>query len=364
MNLWQRHEVTRDSSISLPRISGTGFAALDLIFPYGSDPEETEAAYLAAAGGTCANILLTLVQLGLRVSFLSRLGHDPAGMEISIAFRRAGADVSPIHHDKTIFSPVILQYLRSSDQGGHDHWFSRSYRGRKLPKYVSVTNDQVESAIPILEQSWAFVFDRLTVETLNAVRTAHASGALILFEPSSIEDVSLFRSALAYVDILKFSSKRLDDQLSKAWLTEVPVVIRTLGEIGLEVSFRDRPDLYHYLPAINAPRITDSCGSGDMVTAGLLFWLAIQEGRDQQIMLQGIRKGQKLAAMNCAFVGARGIFHAMDVASIKHFWLDASMQAWLREIRRINPTAGYTRIERESIFLTLAPHGGSPLVLG
>nr|VFJ68572.1 MAG: fructokinase [Candidatus Kentron sp. FW] len=353
MNLWQRHEGIEDSSTPLPRISGTGFAALDLIFPYGADHGGTEQTCLAAAGGTCANILLTLVQLGVRVSFLSRLGRDLAGMKISAAFRRARADISPIHHDNTVFSPVILQYLRSSDQGGEDHWFSRSYRGRRLPRYVSITHNQVNSAIPILEQSWAFVFDRLTVETLNAARAAHAGGALVLFEPSIVEDPSLFRNALAYVDILKFSSRRLGNRLPKAWLTKVPVVIQTSGQRGLEIFFRDRTDLCRHLPAINAPRLIDSCGSGDMVTIGLLFWLAIQGNRDQRVILQGVRKGQKLAAMNCAFVGARGIFHAMDVAEIKRLWLeDASIKTWTHEIPALDPMAGYALVEKGSRFLS------------
>ena len=327
-------------------VSGTGFATLDLIFPWSNRQNESGAEYFSAAGGTCANVLLTLAQLGLHVNFLSRLGRDPAGMNISDSFRQAGVNISSILHDDTISSPIILQYLGSPERGCDDHWFSRHYQGHHLPGYTGITRDQVMSATPTLTRSRAFVFDRLTPETLSAARAAHAGGALVLFEPSAIRDQALFQDALTFIDILKFSSQRLDkERLPDAWLTDVPVVIRTSGEVGLNIFFRDRPKPYR-LPAIKAPRMTDSCGSGDMVTAGLLFWLGTLGIRDWQAILQGIEKGQKLAAMNCAFVGARGLFHAMDISRIKKFWLELPTDAWALKVQTVKPIAGYSRIKK------------------
>lgn len=332
-------------------VSGTGFAALDLIFPWSNRQDESGAEHFSAAGGTCANVLLTLAQLGLHVSFLSRLGRDPAGMNISDSFRQAGVDVNAIFHDDTISSPIILQYLGSPEREGDDHWFSRHYQGRHLPGYTGITRDQVLFATPTLTRSQAFVFDRLTPETLSAAHTASSGGALVLFEPSAIRDQALFRDALAFIDILKFSSQRLDkEKLPDTWLTDVPVVIRTSGEMGLDIFFRGRPRPYH-LPAIKAPRMADSCGSGDMVTAGLLFWLGTSEIRDRQAFLQGIGKGQKLAAMNCAFVGARGLFHAMDISRIRKFWLELSMDAWAQEVHMVKPVTGYGKIKKTPAFL-------------
>jgi fructokinase len=62
-----------------------------------------------------------------------------------------------------------------------------------------------------------------------------------------------------------------------------------------------------------APRVIDSAGAGDMVTSGLIHVL-LQHGMpvlDVPTLETGLRFGQTLAALNCGFVGARGLFAAL-----------------------------------------------------
>ncbi|MFX7849927.1 hypothetical protein ABTK11_22725, partial [Acinetobacter baumannii] len=52
---------------------------------------------------------------------------------------------------------------------------------------------------------------------------------------------------------------------------------------------------------------------GDMVSVGVIDWLlAHRRGDDEQFSMaefvRGVEAGQRLAAENCAFVGARGLF--------------------------------------------------------
>ena len=54
------------------------------------------------------------------------------------------------------------------------------------------------------------------------------------------------------------------------------------------------------------------CGPGDMVSVGLIDWLlthhqsnSVLSGSD---LVEGIIAGQRLAAENCAYAGARGLF--------------------------------------------------------
>ena len=69
---------------------------------------------------------------------------------------------------------------------------------------------------------------------------------------------------------------------------------------------------------LNRTRSKDICGSGDMVTVGLIDWLLTHYRGTRELVGQdladGIVAGQRLAAENCAYAGARGLFkeHGAD----------------------------------------------------
>src|SRR3546814_16362979 len=71
--------------------------------------------------------------------------------------------------------------------------------------------------------------------------------------------------------------------------------------------------------AILAARVADTCGAGDMVSVGVIDWMltnnfetlaALSAGN----LLTGVLAGQRLAAENCAFAGARGLFKERGAA--------------------------------------------------
>ena len=71
-----------------------------------------------------------------------------------------------------------------------------------------------------------------------------------------------------------------------------------------------------YLKAVPAPRLADSCGSGDWCTAGLIAKTAAdgQKGLRRagaRGVRAALRYGQALAAWNCSFEGARGGMYAV-----------------------------------------------------
>ncbi|MHA4915512.1 hypothetical protein, partial [Enterococcus faecium] len=77
-----------------------------------------------------------------------------------------------------------------------------------------------------------FYVDRLSDTTLLAMEEASGAGALVLFEPNSLKDWSLFRKALPFIDILKASEDtraEMDTQSFEA----PPYFISTHGGEGL-----------------------------------------------------------------------------------------------------------------------------------
>ncbi|MBN8904959.1 MAG: hypothetical protein J0H57_28420 [Rhodospirillales bacterium] len=75
--------------------------------------------------------------------------------------------------------------------------------------------------------------------------------------------------------------------------------------------------------------VRDTCGSGDMVTLGLID--TILQSRacglsslSVETVLTGIVAGQKLAAANCAYVGARGLFREEGAAYARSILAEAA----------------------------------------
>jgi fructokinase len=120
------------------------------------------------------------------------------------------------------------------------------------------------------------------------------------------------------------------------------VTIRTHGSFGLTASFEGVEKLF---PSHPAPRLVDTCGSGDMVTIGLLDYL-LTRWRERPRwsaadIHAGVEAGQRLAAINCAFAGARGIFHAVGARRLRSA-LDQGFSSDFRAYAiKFGPCAGY-----------------------
>jgi hypothetical protein len=120
--------------------------------------------------------------------------------------------------------------------------------------------------------------------------------------------------------------------------TSTLLEIRTLGSRGLRYRHRLGRGVskWMHLEAMGAPRISDTCGSGDWCTAGLL---AILAGNGQaglrsagaKDISEALRYGQALAAWNCAFEGARGGMYRVDRTAFDE-QINALMKGQLRAL--------------------------------
>ena len=82
-----------------------------------------------------------------------------------------------------------------------------------------------------------------------------------------------------------------------------------------------------------------------MVTTGLIHALMNAGATRGSIRIDdvysGLLMGQRLAALNCAFVGARGAFHAFGGATIRNA-LMSRLEGGL-DVAGVEPYAGYER---------------------
>jgi fructokinase len=283
-------------------VAGTGFAALDRVYA------KREKAF-EALGGSCGNVLVSLAMLQRSVLPLLALGDDAVGNSLVDEFVRAGADTRYISRRYGMSSPVVAQWL-DPDVGQHSFSFICPETEKDLPRYCAVDELEVEGAKPALSACEVFYTDRLNSSTFRAMQTAAESGSIVFFEPSAVEDDDLFDRAIDLCSIVKYSSARLWGRISARRLRAGAIAIVTHGVDGLEVR-RDGERVW--CAAIKAPVVRDTCGSGDMVSVGIIDWMLTHHRRGTaqpslDFFLSGVVAGQRLAAINCAYAGARGVF--------------------------------------------------------
>ena len=281
-------------------VAGTGFAVLDRVYATGSF------AVSEALGGSCGNVLISLAMLRRRVAPILSLGRDEAGRRLLDEFLSAGAETRFIHCRPERRSPILVQLVDPS-VGVHSFAWTCPETRKELPHFEPVDPEDVAEAGPVLERCAVFYVDRVTEAVANAMERARSAGAIVFFEPSEEGQAGLFARAVAAASILKFSADRLGAGVEPA---EGAVSIVTHGDAGLEVAGGGERRWLRPFPARD---VRDTCGSGDMVSVGVIHWLLAirpdaRSGLDLAAVVPGVRAGQRLAAENCGYVGARGLF--------------------------------------------------------
>lgn len=298
-----------------PIAFGAGLIALDMIVS-----AESSSSMRAHAGGTCGNVLTALAYLGWNSYPIARLSNDVASQVVRADLSRWGVHLDHASCKPSAHTPIIVQQIKRKRDGTPTHSFSWACPrcGRRLPSFQPVTRAVVEAIAPDLQRARVFFMDRLSRGILDLAALAAKSGALIMYEPSGVAEPRLLKEAVALAHVVKYAETRLarvEDLWSRGAATMIE--IQTLGDRGLRYRHKlhGKRSRWLTLPAIDAPRLVDTCGSGDWCSAGFLaqtFRLqpeGLSELKPAQLT-QALQYGQALAAWNCGFEGARGGMYA------------------------------------------------------
>lgn len=279
-------------------VVGTGFTALDRVVSEDHVSIET-------LGGSCGNVLISLAMLGRRVAPVLELGDDDTAARLIEEFLEAGTDTTYVRRRQGMTTPIVEQ-TNDRATGQHRFSFVCGAHGGGRASYQPATRLLFEKAYRAVTCCRVFYADRTNTDILWTMRLAKEKGATVIFEPSDFSDRAAVDEACSVADIVKVSSDRLKSDI----LRSAQFVIVTHGSRGLELISSDASS---WFPAVEASRFEDACGSGDMVTVALIDALLSSDGRRQETALhetvaRGLMLGQRVAAANCAYVGARGMF--------------------------------------------------------
>lgn len=283
-------------------IAGTGFTVLDRVY-------SNNRKVIEELGGSCGNVLISLAQLNRKVAPLLKLGEDQVGELLVQEFEKAGADTSFISMRHSVSSPILAETLRA-ESGQHTFSFTCPETKTPFPRHVPIDAYDLHHARSLLAGCAIFYTDRLSESIARALEEASANGAWIFFEPSSLDDKDLFARAVKVANIIKCSADRIPHYREISAKHSRSLMIVTHGHEGLEVIQGSKTIKRAAIPA---NRVIDTCGSGDMVSVGIIDWMLAAErsfgsGWTAEMIMGGVVAGQRLAAANCSFAGARGLF--------------------------------------------------------
>ena len=247
----------------------------------GLEPETSNPANIKTTlGGTARNVAENLARLGAEVKLISAVGDDMAGRQILEKTSRAGVD---IQHVQVVDDANTGSYIAVLDSGGG--------------LSVALDDTQVMSAITpdwvyknrglISDASMVMVDGGVTEATLETVvREANKVGVPVCADPSSTRLATRLCPILGQLNLVVPNELEAaaicgneyvgyDPDASLALAREmvkrgVDTSVVTLSDFGLVYATSDESG---YLPS-NAQNVVDSTGTGDAITAAILFGMS------------------------------------------------------------------------------------------
>lgn len=291
-----------------PTCMGSGLVALDIIY------EKSRNSPKFLAGGSCGNVLTILSYFGWNSYPMARLGNDQEGNRIVEDMKRWNVRTDFVEQDSKIDSPRIIERVLDSKTPQHRFYFKCEH-GNWLPQRKPFLLKSLEIIQHKFPQSNVFYFDRASPSALETAKLLKKQNTIIFFEPPRfVHDDDVFLKCLQISDIVKHCYDQSEDtEKSKI---NIPLEIQTMGEKGLRYKAKfSKHNAWQEMDAYPVHNLVDAAGSGDWLTAGLihvLFQHGTKHVPSEKRLEFALKFGQAMAALNCKYVGARGIMYNLS----------------------------------------------------
>jgi fructokinase len=201
-----------------------------------------------------------------------------------------------------------------------------------------------------------FFFDRVTPAALRLAKEYRNKGTIIFFEPYNLKRLEELTEAIGICHILKFSNnltkkdvyQLMDDTtlLEKIKSYRPNLIIQTLGEHGLFYNYPGS-EKWHYTKGKKLEKVFDTCGAGDWLTTGFLFYLQELTAKNRirlidtlnsaELVKSALDFSQMLASLSSMFVGARGLSKLLEKNEILNITED-----YIKKNSEIIPSVEYS----------------------
>ena len=288
------------------KVLGAGFTGIDLI------KGMTQSSI--SLGGTAANVLTILSQLGFETTLLTA---EYAG-ELGDWYKNAlqVRQITPIYFQKS--KKCLSVIIEDINHDNNVHFFRTSCSKCKS-SFINVilpSDEKIKKLPSEINECNLLFYDRFS-SGINYVANINQKG-WNMYEPNAFRLYTNLLNGCRSSDIVKFSTERIPDKICNQLLndlvdTRVKITIVTMGQKGLKFTIKKNGGWgeWNYFSSIKNKNIVDTAGAGDWLTAGFLYELLSEYPKAQNVgqekIAEKIKRAQLLATAACDFVGAQGM---------------------------------------------------------
>lgn len=276
-------------------------------------------------GGAVANVLSAASKCGCTTAFIGKVGRDMHGLFLKKTLEDAGIDTHGMLVTHDVFT--TLAFVELSQQGERTFAFARKPGADTCLRSDELDRQLLQSTKILHIGSLSLTNEPARSATLEAIRIAKASGALLSYDPNyravlwpdEQTACKQMRSILGNVDLIKLSKEEVClitdcDSPADAALalhkSGISIVTVTLGSEGSMACVNGK---IVSVPGYRVP-VVDTTGAGDCFWGTFLYRLLDSGKRPNDISLseaaEFLKWGNAAAAL-C--IGRRGAIPAMPV---------------------------------------------------
>ncbi len=274
-------------------------------------------AYAQNPGGAVLNAAAVMGKYGNKSSIITKVGDDMFGQFLKERLEEVGVDTSNVLTDPIYNTTLAFVSLRPDGERSFAFY-------RKNNADVKLTADELDK--DILSDTEIFHFGGLSMvtpsyaeATLEAIKTAKASGATISYDPNyrptlwDSEEAAIkgMLEPMKYVDMLKISEEEAELLLGKGSIEEYEDKLLSMGikfvavTAGAKGAYYASEKVRGYMPALEVKAI-DTTGAGDIFWGTFLhFWLKTKpQLEDEKALEYCVAKATKAAGLSTQKTGA------------------------------------------------------------
>lgn len=282
-----------------------GDALVDMFHGDGKD------AFVANCGGTALNMIVCASKLGLKTSFISRIGADVMGDRIERALIENGVNIDGLIKDDQYFTTMTFVEL---NHGERSFSFARQFGADIMIRAEDISREIIGESRIFHYSGMVLMSEPSRSATLGLLKELQKEGKYICTDISyraalwedEMTAIRVTREALKYTDLVKCSDEEAflvsgKDTLREAaeYFTEYgcALCIITCGKDG---AFWYMDGECGTVPAFSVP-VVDTTGAGDAFLGGFLYQLLKKTSPGEvkpEILPEMLRFANAVGALN------------------------------------------------------------------
>lgn len=313
------------------KIIGTGLACLDII-------NRKDKNISVMNGGTCANVLTVLAQLGEDAFVLIPEYNDDIQMhDFCVTFEKLNVGIIFWGETKQKIPRIVETY---DDNFRHIFYTKCPICHRDLIKNKFVSIKKAKELVHLFQEYDVFFTDRISGGIKKIAGEFNKNGAKVVYEPNSGRNIKALVEMAKLSNVMKFSTDRISMSVANNILMQVcdsklELVIATHGENGLSFCYKLNSGAFSGWikgPYIEFKNIIDTSGAGDWLTAGFLhYWNKVKFNLSEVEIYEALKQSLKLSEIASMAQGAQGVFFNKEALEILNCQYDVKLETPLEK---------------------------------